>query len=48
MYVNEINETTLKINDKKKVFNKIKLDLKKEKDRGRQKQMVEQAQKIKK
>tara|TARA_Y100000816_G_C26103824_1_gene585833 strand:+ start:1199 stop:3328 length:2130 start_codon:yes stop_codon:yes gene_type:complete len=48
MYVSEINETTLKINDKKKVFNKIKLDLKKEKDRGRQKQIVEQAQKIKK
>tara|TARA_Y100000389_G_C17463474_1_gene523572 strand:+ start:307 stop:2436 length:2130 start_codon:yes stop_codon:yes gene_type:complete len=47
MYVNEINETTLKINDKKKVFNKLKIDLKKEKDRVRQKQMVEQAQKIK-
>ena len=47
MYTNEINETTLKINDKKKVFNKLKVDLKAEKDRVRQKQMVDQAQKIK-
>ncbi len=47
MYTNEINETTLKINDKKKVFNKLKVDLKAEKDRVRQKQMVNQAQKIK-
>lgn len=47
MYLNEINETTLKINDKKKVFNKLKVDLKAEKDRVRQKQIVEQAQKIK-
>ena len=47
IYTNEINETTLKINDKKKVFNKLKVDLKAEKDRVRQKQMVDQAQKIK-
>lgn len=48
MYVNEDNEITLKINNLKKSFNKIKLDIKKEKDRNRQKIMIEKGQEIKK
>ena len=48
MYVNEDNEITLKINNLKKSFNKIKVDIKKEKDRNRQKIMIEKGQEIKK